>query len=91
MTSVKLKFRVSSVPNKEGTLYFQIIHNRTVKQIKTSYHIAKSEWNEKRNEIIRITQVAGCRAKKLKLIRDKIEWEKRRIESIIEKVDSILL
>ncbi|WP_346713534.1 site-specific integrase [Mediterranea massiliensis] len=86
MTSVKLKFRVSSVPNKEGTLYFQIIHNRTVKQIKTSYHIAKSEWNEKRNEIIRITQVAGCRAKKLKLIRDKIEWEKRRIESIIEKL-----
>lgn len=86
MTSVKLKFRVSSVPNKEGTLYLQIIHNRIVKQIKTSYQITKSEWDEKRNEIIRITQATGCRTKKLKFIRDKIEWEKRRIESIIEKL-----
>lgn len=86
MASIKLKFRVSSLPEKEGTLYFQIIHNRVVKQIKTSYHIAKSEWDEKRNEIIRITQVTGYRAKKLKFIRDKIEWERRRIERIIEKL-----
>ena len=34
MASVKLKFRVSSLPKKEGTLYFQVIHNRVVKQIK---------------------------------------------------------
>ncbi len=36
MASVKLKFRVSSLPEKEGTLYFQVIHERVVKQIGTS-------------------------------------------------------
>lgn len=86
MTSVKLKFRVSSVPNKEGTLFFQIIHNRVVKQIKTSYHIFKSEWDEEHNEIIRITQAIGDRGGKLRFIRDRIEWEKRRIDNIIEKM-----
>ena len=34
MASIKLKFRVSSLPEKEGTLYFQIIHAN--QQLKTS-------------------------------------------------------
>ena len=33
MASIKLKFRVSSLPEKEGTLYFQVIHERVVKLI----------------------------------------------------------
>ena len=30
MTSIKVKFRPSTVDGKEGGLYFQIIHNRVV-------------------------------------------------------------
>lgn len=48
MASIKLKFRVSSLPEKEGTLYFQVIHERVVKQIGTSYRIYESEWDEHR-------------------------------------------
>ena len=28
MASIKLKFRTSSVQEKEGRLYYQVIHNR---------------------------------------------------------------
>lgn len=46
MSSIKVKFRPSSIEGKEGTVYYQVIHNRTVRQINTDYHIFKYEWNE---------------------------------------------
>lgn len=38
MASVKVKFRPSTVNGKEGTLYYQVIHNRVVRQINTEYN-----------------------------------------------------
>lgn len=35
MTSVKIKFRPSTIEGKEGSIYFQIIHNRVVCQLNT--------------------------------------------------------
>lgn len=52
MASVKVKFRYSSVKGKEGTLYYQIIHNRTVRQIKTGYKLFADEWNINTSVII---------------------------------------
>lgn len=34
MTSIKLKFRAHTDSTKEGALYFQVIHDRVVKQVK---------------------------------------------------------
>lgn len=45
MASIKLKFRPSTVKGKEGTLYFQIIHQRKVRQIYTELHIMDDEWD----------------------------------------------
>ncbi len=45
-TSVRIKFRESTVDGKEGTLYYQVIHNRMVRQIGTDYHLYSSEWQE---------------------------------------------
>lgn len=39
MASVKVKFRPSTVNGKEGTLYYQVIHNRVVRQINTEYKL----------------------------------------------------
>ena len=36
MAKTKTKFRASTVGMKEGTLYYQVIHNRVVRQIHTS-------------------------------------------------------
>lgn len=88
MTSIKLKFRASSISDKEGTLYFQIIHKRVAKQIKTSYHILESEWDKEHNDIINTSQIPGSRQKILTSIRNKIRWEKNRISNTIIKMEN---
>ena len=45
MATVKLKFRPSSVDGKEGSLYYQVIHNRIVRKIGTAYKLSREEWN----------------------------------------------
>ena len=52
MTSIKIKFRPSSVEGKEGSIYFQIIHNRVVRQLNMAYKIFASEWDEETETII---------------------------------------
>ena len=45
MTSIKIKFRPFTVNGKEGGLYFQIIHNRVVRQLNTDYKVFAEEWD----------------------------------------------
>ena len=52
MATIKLKFRASSVEEKEGTLYYQVIHKRNVKWISTGYHAYPCEWDEKASEML---------------------------------------
>ena len=52
MASVKVKFRPSTVVDKEGTIYYQVIHNRVIRQIKTDYRVFREEWNEKSGVVI---------------------------------------
>lgn len=40
MASVKVKFRPSTIGGKEGTIYYQVIHNRVVRQIYTDYKLS---------------------------------------------------
>ena len=44
MTSVKIKFRPSTVEGREGGFYFHIIHNRVVRQLNTDYRIIASDY-----------------------------------------------
>jgi hypothetical protein len=52
MATVKLKYRPSTVSGKEGTLYFQIIHDRIVRQLATGYKIFDDEWNGVKSMIV---------------------------------------
>lgn len=51
MTSIKVKFRPSFITQKEGTLYYQIIHHSEVWIIRTGYKLFPSEWNTTRERI----------------------------------------
>lgn len=46
MATVKVKFRQSSVNDKEGTVYYQIIHERKPRQLLMNYHVFSQEWDE---------------------------------------------
>ena len=52
MTSIKIKFRPSTVDGKEGGIYFQIIHNRVVRQLNTEYKVFAEEWNAESESIV---------------------------------------
>lgn len=52
MTSVKVKFRPSTVTGKMGSIYYQVIHGRMVRQISTNYKILSSEWNQQMGHIV---------------------------------------
>ncbi|NPD92960.1 site-specific integrase [Xylanibacter muris] len=84
MTSVKLKFKESSVSGKEGTLYIQVIHGREVAQVNTGLHIHKEEWDYENGSIVKGYPESGKRAKYLDIIRGKILLEKERMNRIVE-------
>lgn len=73
MASIKVKFRISTVPESEGTVYYQIIHKRVVRQITTDYHIFPSEWNEKKSSVV--CQYNNPRHDIVKSIQSRISWD----------------
>jgi len=84
MASVKVKFRPSTIGGKEGTLYYQVIHNRVVRQIYTDYKLFASEWDCHSEAII-----LHCLLNKqernnyLLSISSHIRWDKDRLNNII--------
>ena len=46
MTSIKLKFRPSTTPGKEGSIVFQLIYGRAVRRITSEYKIFAEEWDD---------------------------------------------
>ena len=46
MASIKVKFRPSTNENKEGIIYYQIIQNRVIRQLKTDYRLLTHEWSK---------------------------------------------
>lgn len=83
-TSVKIKFRASAVSGKAGYLYFQVIHNRVSRQIRTDYRLFPSEW-DKRSESVNVCPFhsdAG-RAAVLQSIREHVQYDKERLNKIV--------
>lgn len=86
MTSIKVKFRPSAIPDREGTLYYQIIHDRTPRQMLTDYHILPSEWNDGKGTIV--CQPKSERSPILNSIRERIRWDMERINKIIHRLNN---
>lgn len=42
MASIKIKFRSSTVADHEGAIYYQIIHERKVRQLLSDYKVYQS-------------------------------------------------
>ena len=86
MATIKLKFRPSSVPETEGTLYYQVIHKRKVKWISTGYHVYPSEWDEKAGEIL--IPPNSERKAELEKMQSQINWELKQWDSIIVEMEN---
>lgn len=71
MSSIKIKFRPFTVNGKEGGLYFQIIHNRVVRQQNTDYKVFAEEWDAEAESVI----VNGNRSNLLFGIQERLAWD----------------
>lgn len=87
MASIKLKFRASLITDKEGVLYYQVIHRRTVRQITTNYKIFAWEWNSKDENFIDF-DLHYSRFKNVSFIKDNVKHEMERLKSIIHTLDN---
>ena len=86
MATVKVKFRASSVPGKEGTLYYHLIHQRRQRWISTAYHVFPGEWNDKKSAII--VSNRNNRQAHLQLIQSQIDWEMKQMQRVIRDKDA---
>ena len=84
MTSIKIKFRPSVVNGKEGSLYFQIIHNRVVRQLNTDYKVFVNEWDAQTESIA----VCGIRSNLLLGIQERLSWDVIRLEKVIHLLET---
>ena len=85
MASVKVKFRPSTIEGKEGTVYYQIIQNRVIRQLKTDYRIFTDEWNEAGSCII---FGSSERSNLLLSLQERMEWDLKRLDMIIRQLDN---
>ena len=84
MTSIKVKFRPSTVDGKEGGLYFQIIHNRVVRQLNTDYKVFAEEWDAESESVI----VSGNRSNFLLGIQEHLAWDVARLDKVVRSLET---
>ena len=83
MASVKVKFRPSSIDGKEGSIYYQVIHKRVARHIRTDYRIFESEWNRKLSRIEIPAILPADRKYNLRQLIRQVNRDVGRLESVI--------
>lgn len=83
MATVRIKFRGSSVGMKEGALFFQVIHNRIVKLIKTSCRVYPYEWDSERMEVVVPSSVGESRRNYLLSIKSVLSEGMSNLKAVI--------
>ena len=82
MATIKVKLRPSSVEGRAGTIFYQIIHNRIIRQLKTNYRLFIHEWNNVESLIILSN---NSRRNYLQSIEEQIDWDIKRLQSILNQ------
>lgn len=86
MATIKIKFRPSSINGKEGTLYYQVIHNRIVRSVSTNYKLFPDEW-DKAASTIRKTEDNPERNRYLNILAARIGEDTERLRVAIRKLE----
>lgn len=84
MASISIKFRPSTVVGKEGSIYFQIIHNRIVRQLNTDYRIFASEWDDSSETIL----LQNGQRPILNAIKERLEWDYSRLQKVVLQLEN---
>lgn len=86
MASIKVKFRPSTVAGHEGSIYYQIIHERKARQLLSPYRIYPDEWNERRATVT--SGNMDTRKPAILAIRENILHDTERLNRIVRRLES---
>jgi len=84
MSSIKVKFRPSTSEGREGKIYYQIIHDRIVRQWYSDYNIFNEEWDFRKSSVI--ISPKSIRRSYLLSVKERIKWDVRRFKRIISEL-----
>ena len=87
MTTVKVKFRASTVPTREGTVFYQVIHNRVPRQINTGYKLFPPEWDRLHAGVLLPPDTGHSRHAYLVALRNRITEDTARLKSIVSRLE----
>ncbi|MDE6130586.1 MAG: site-specific integrase, partial [Muribaculaceae bacterium] len=76
----------STVADREGTIYYQIIHERKVRQLLSDYKVFPSEWDASRSMVI--TSQKSERRSFILSVRERIRWDVERLTRIYRRLDA---
>lgn len=82
MATVKIKFRPSTVDGGQGSIFYQVIHNRVARQQKTGYRLYGYEWNNHSSEVV-LPKFNESRKRHLSEIGDKIRMDVKHFHKVI--------
>ena len=81
MATIKVKFRASMALSREGSIYYQVLHERVPRQLLTDYRIFPSEWNARRATVE--CPGASPRAAYVLSVRERIRMDLERFGRIV--------
>ena len=86
MASIKVKFRPSNIADHEGAIYYQVIHERRVRQLLSDYRVFRNEWDETRSMVT--SRHDSDRWPLIMSIRERISWDVERLLRIDRRMEA---
>ncbi len=87
MATVKVKVRASTIPTKEGTVFYQVIHNRMARQINPGYKLYPHEWDTANAKIVFPPGTGNGRRNYLVSLKSALAEDVRRFKGIISRFE----
>ena len=86
MATIKIKFRASLATGSQGSIFYQVIHHRVVRQKKTNNRLYDYEWDSSLSEVVFSTPDED-RRRYLMDINEKIRIDVKRLQQIISSLE----
>ena len=84
---MKLKFKPSLKSDKEGFLYFHVIHGMEVRKVRSKYKILNEEWDERTGRVL-LPSCSSSRFSYLFHVCCSVEWELQRFSKAMFEWES---
>lgn len=84
-TTVRVKFRPSTVKDHPGSIVYLVTHRRTVRQVTTGYKIFPEEWDDRQSKLIPFYKE---RADIIRQIAQRLARDMKQLNAIIVELES---